>query len=49
VRNPERIVPLLKTMCRQCVSWEDADRLAMDALEPVVRKGPDQWLGEMES
>jgi 3-methyladenine DNA glycosylase AlkD len=45
--EPERLVPLLNEMCKQCVSWEDADRLAMDALEPIVRKYPDQWLGEM--
>jgi 3-methyladenine DNA glycosylase AlkD len=47
--DPQRIVPLLKTMCRQCVSWEDADRLAMDALEPIVRKDPTTWFGELET
>lgn len=41
---PETVVPLLRECCRGCVSWEDADRLAMDALEPVVRKRPDEWL-----
>ncbi|MBN1260231.1 MAG: DNA alkylation repair protein, partial [Anaerolineae bacterium] len=41
---PDRIMPLLMTLCRSCVSWEDADRLAMDALEPIVRKDPAQWL-----
>ncbi len=45
--DPERLVPLLKELCRSCVSWEDADRLSMDALEPIVRKFPDQWLNEM--
>ena len=45
--KPEQLVPLLKELCKKCVSWEDADRLAMDALEPVVRKYPDKWLGEM--
>jgi len=45
--EPQRLVPLLKELCRQCVSWEDADRLAMDAVEPIVRKYPDQWLSEM--
>lgn len=44
---PERLVPLLKELCASCVSWEDADRLAMDALEPIVRKHPDKWLGEI--
>ena len=45
--EPQRLVPLLKELCRQCVSWEDADRLAMDAVEPIVRMYPDQWLSEM--
>lgn len=44
---PEKIVPLLKEMCQTCISWEDADRLAMDALEPIVRKNPEQWLDEI--
>ncbi len=46
--NPERIVPLLRIMCRTCLTWEDADRLAMDALEPIVRKKPEQWLSAVE-
>jgi 3-methyladenine DNA glycosylase AlkD len=45
--EPQRLVPLLKESCKQCVSWEDADRLAMDAVEPIVRKYPDKWLSEM--
>lgn len=47
--EPQRLVPLLKELCKQCVSWEDADRLAMDAVEPIVRKYPDPWLSEMEA
>jgi len=47
--EPQRLVPLLKDLCKQCVSWEDADRLAMDAVEPIVRKYPDTWLSEMEA
>jgi 3-methyladenine DNA glycosylase AlkD len=46
--DPEAIVPLLEELCRTCVTWEDADRLAMDALEPVVRKKPEAWLGAIE-
>lgn len=42
--DPERIVPLLKEMCSTCLTWEDVDRLAMDALEPVVRQHPEDWL-----
>ncbi len=45
--EPQRLVPLLKELCKQCASWEDADRLAMDAVEPIVRKQPDRWLGEV--
>lgn len=45
--EPQRLVPLLRKLCKQCASWEDADRLAMDAVEPIVRKYPDQWLGEI--
>jgi 3-methyladenine DNA glycosylase AlkD len=39
---------LLKELCRSCVTWEDADRLAMDALEPIVRKEPEDWVGVIE-
>lgn len=47
--DPQTIVPMLREMCRTCVTWEDADRLAMDALEPIVRKKPEQWLSTMDS
>ena len=43
-----RIVILLKELCRTCITWEDADRLAMDALEPIVRKEPEYWVGVIE-
>jgi len=46
--SPQRIVPLLMELCRTCITWEDADRLAMDALEPIVRKQPGQWLSVLE-
>lgn len=46
--NPETIVPLLMELCRTCVTWEDADQMAMRALEPIVRKEPETWLGAME-
>ncbi len=44
LEEPETIVPLLRDMCRSCVTWEDADRLAMNALEPILRKEPEAWL-----
>jgi 3-methyladenine DNA glycosylase AlkD len=46
--NPERVVPLLKEICRTCLTWEDADRIAMGALEPIVRKKPEKWLSVIE-
>ncbi len=48
VVEPEAIMPLVMDLCRTCVTWEDADRLAMDALEPIVRKEPERWLGAIE-
>ena len=47
--DPETTVPLLMQLCRTCITWEDADQLAMYALEPVVRRKPDAWLPRMES
>ena len=47
--DPVTIIPLLMELCRSCVTWEDADHLAMNALEPMVRKSPEEWLGAMES
>jgi 3-methyladenine DNA glycosylase AlkD len=46
--EPERIEPLVMELCRTCISWEDADQLSMNALEPIVRKQPGQWLRAME-
>lgn len=46
--DPARLVPLLRDMCRTCLTWEDADRFAMYAVEPIVRKDPDEWLGAIE-
>ncbi|MBN1219911.1 MAG: DNA alkylation repair protein [Anaerolineae bacterium] len=46
--TPDKIMPLVMELCRTCISWEDADQLAMNALEPIVRKKPAQWLSAME-
>jgi 3-methyladenine DNA glycosylase AlkD len=46
--EPEKIIPLLIKLCRTCITWEDADQLAMNALEPIVRKDPEQWLDAIE-
>ncbi len=45
--DPERILPLLMELCRGCVTWEDADQMAMRAVEPIVRRDPDRWLPAM--
>lgn len=46
--EPATVMPLIKELCRSCITWEDADRLAMDALEPIVRQAPEQWLSTLE-
>ena len=46
--DPEAVVPVLMQLCRTCLTWEDADQLAMNALEPAVRTDPDKWLGALE-
>ena len=46
--EPEAVMALLMNLCRTCITWEDADRLAMDGLEPVVRREPERWLGALE-
>ncbi len=47
--NPEKVVPLLRELCRTCLTWEEVDRLAMNALEPIVRKKTKEWLIEIGS
>ena len=46
--QPKSMIPLLMELCRSCVTWEDADQFAMRALEPVVRKDPENWLSALE-
>jgi 3-methyladenine DNA glycosylase AlkD len=46
--EPGKIEPLVMDLCRTCISWEDADQLSMNALEPIVRKKPEQWLDAMQ-
>lgn len=46
--EPEKLVPRIIQMCRTCITWEDADQLAMYALEPIVRKKPEMWLSTIE-
>ena len=46
--DPEKVFPLVLELCRTCITWEDADQLAMNGLEPIVRQVPEQWLGALE-
>jgi 3-methyladenine DNA glycosylase AlkD len=46
--DPETVIPVLKQLCQTCLTWEDADQLAMNGLEPIVRKEPDDWLAAIE-
>jgi 3-methyladenine DNA glycosylase AlkD len=46
--DPEKVFPLVLELCRTCITWEDADQLAMNGLEQIVRRAPEQWLGALE-
>jgi 3-methyladenine DNA glycosylase AlkD len=45
--DPEAIIPILMELCKTCITWENSDWLA-GALEPIVRKNPERWLGTIE-
>lgn len=45
---PNIVMPVVVELARSCVAWEDCDQLAMRALEPIVRRKPEQWLAAME-
>jgi len=45
---PEKVMLVIEEMARTCATWEDCDQLAMRALEPVVRKEPEQYLSTMQ-
>lgn len=45
---PERVMPVIHELAETCVAWEDCDQLAMRALEPVVRKQPDEYLDTLD-
>mgnify|MGYP001826854377 CR=1 FL=1 len=46
--DPATIIPVLRRLCQTCLTWEDADQLAMNGLEPIVREQPNQWLSAVE-
>jgi len=47
--EPERVIPFVQELARTSISWEDCDQLAMEALEPIVRKRPQEYLAALES
>jgi hypothetical protein len=47
--DPEGVVPVIYDLAQSCVFWEDCDQLAMRALEPVLRKDPENWLERLGS
>jgi 3-methyladenine DNA glycosylase AlkD len=44
---PDTVMPLIEELARTCTTWEDCDQLAMRALEPIVRKQPEEYLAAM--
>jgi 3-methyladenine DNA glycosylase AlkD len=45
--DPNRVIPVIRELCRRCIAWEDCDQLAMQGLEPVVRKKPEVYLARL--
>ena len=45
---PDKMMPIMMTLCRTCITWEDADQLAMYAVEPIIRRQPETWLHAIE-
>lgn len=45
---PEKLLPAILELAPSCLTWEECDQLAMRALEPIVRKRPDEYLGRMQ-
>jgi len=44
---PEEVMPVIYQLAQTCIAWEDCDRLAMTALEPIVRKDPEGYLDRL--
>jgi len=47
--EPDKLIPFVRELARTSISWEDCDQLAMEALEPIVRKKPEEHLAALES
>jgi 3-methyladenine DNA glycosylase AlkD len=46
---PQAVLPELLALAQTCLTWEECDQLAMRALEPIVRKQPGEYLGELQA
>ncbi|MFQ6058420.1 MAG: DNA alkylation repair protein [Anaerolineae bacterium] len=46
--EPSNVIPFVRELARTSISWEDCDQLAMEALEPIVRKRPEEYLAPLE-
>ncbi len=44
---PAVVMPLIYQLAQTCIAWEDCDQLAMTALEPIVRKNPEDYLDRL--
>jgi len=47
--DPERLLPILRELAGTCAGWEDADQLAMRAVEPIARRDPATYLDRLAS
>jgi 3-methyladenine DNA glycosylase AlkD len=45
--DPNRVMPVIRELCRRSIAWADCDQLAMQGLEPVVRKKPEVYLARL--
>ncbi|MBU0491003.1 MAG: DNA alkylation repair protein [Chloroflexi bacterium] len=45
--DPDRLLPILREFAATCAGWEDADQLAMRAVEPIARKDPAAYLDRL--
>jgi 3-methyladenine DNA glycosylase AlkD len=46
---PQAVLPELLALAQTCLTWEECDQLAMRALEPIVRKQPEEYLGGLRA
>ena len=44
---PEVVIPVIYQLAQTCIAWEDCDQLAMTALEPIMRKDPEDYLDRL--